>query len=140
MRVFGLMIIGVLLFISNTLNAQHSAPLWGPAGYTEGRYYYLPGVQSYYDIQLSEFIYNDNGTWIHRAHLPARHKNYNLYNGHKVVMTDYRGDTPYTYFNNHKKKYPKNYRGGKQKTIGENPDKGNSKSKSHQGNAQKKNL
>lgn len=139
MKVFGLITIGVLLFFSSTANAQGSAPMWGPAGYTEGRYYYLPGVQSYYDIKSSEFIYNKNGTWIHRAHLPERNKNYNLYNGYKVVMTDYRGDTPYTYFNDHKKKYPKNYRGGKQKTIGENPGKGNSESKSHQGKGQKKN-
>ncbi|MCX6257442.1 MAG: hypothetical protein NTW49_06040 [Bacteroidia bacterium] len=46
-------------------------------------------------------------------------------------MSDYRGDTPYTNFKEHKTKYAKGYRGQSQKTIGERPGKGNARAKKH---------
>ena len=46
-------------------------------------------------------------------------------------MTEYRGNEPYTYFVQHKKKYSKNYKGGVQKTIGEKPGKGNKNGQSN---------
>jgi hypothetical protein len=131
MKALKLFVIGTLLFLSTETKAQvfvtSSPPSWGPAGYSGVRYYYIPGVESYYDVNASKFIYNDHGTWVHRSTLPSRYRRYDLYKGHKVVMTDYRGNEPYTYFVEHKKKYSKNYQGGAQKTIGENPGKGNKK-------------
>ena len=128
------MMLGIIFFISGSMKAQVSVninigspPQWGPVGYTEVRYYYLPDVEAYYDIQSSVFIYYGNGVWLHEAHLPGRYRNYDLYGGYKVVMTDYRGDTPYTNFKEYKVKYKKGYRGPSQKTIGEKPGKGNSK-------------
>ncbi len=96
-------------------------PLWGPVGYNQVQYYYLPDVEAYYDVHTSNFIYLSSGSWVHRTYLPVRYRNYDLYNGYKVVMSDYRGNTPYKYFADHKRKYAKGYRGHAQKTIGSRP-------------------
>lgn len=124
----------MVLFLSNTAMAQVSVninfgppPMWGPVGYTDVRYYYLPDVEAYYDIQTSMFIYYGGGVWVHRAYLPSRYRNYDLYNGYKVVMTDYRGDAPYANFNHHKKQYARGYRGAPQRSIGNRPSHGNSR-------------
>ena len=134
------MFIGTLLVLSGAATAQVSVsvnigspPMWGPVGYTEVRYYYLPAVEAYYDIESSMFIYYSSGTWVHRTYLPSRYRNYDLYSGYKVVMTDYRGDTPYTNYAEYKTKYAKGYSGGVQKTIGERPAKGTSKAKAYSG-------
>ena len=122
----------LVLVLAHAVQAQVSVnvnigtpPPWGPAGYTEVRYYYLPDVEAYYDVQSSMFIYLGNGVWVRNAYLPGRYRNYNLYDGYKVVITDYRGNEPYMYFKNHKMKYARGYRGGPQKTIGQKPGNGN---------------
>ena len=106
----GIVIVVFMLFLSTT-NAQVSVnvnigspPLWGPVGYTEVQYYYLPDVEAYYDVQTAMFIYYGGGVWIHRAYLPTRYRYYDLYSGYKVVLTDYHGHEPYTHFHNHKSK------------------------------------
>ena len=109
--------------------------MWGPVGYTGARYYYLPDVESYYDVQSSMFIYYSGGAWIHRAYLPERYRGYDLYGGYKVVMKDYRGNAPYTHFNEYKKKYTRGYHGETQRTIGVRPENKNPYAKiSHEGN------
>lgn len=122
--------------ITSSLQAQVSVnvnigspPPWGPVGYTEVRYYYLPDVEAYYDVHTSMFIYYGGGAWLHRTYLPARYSNYDLYYGYKVVLSDYRGTSPYTQFSSHKVKYAKGYRGKEQKTIGTKPGKASSKAK-----------
>ena len=142
MKALKLFIIGIVLFLASTVQAQVSVnlnigspPKWGPVGYSDVQYYYLPDVEAYYDVPSSMFIYNDRGAWIRRAYLPARYKNYDLYNGYKVVMNDYHGNAPYVHFKEHKMKYAKGYRGKEQKNIGEKPGKGNSKARySHDDN------
>lgn len=92
-----------------------SPPEWGPVGYDNMQYYYLPDIQVYYDIRLAEFIYYGQNKWIRAKRLPSYCRNYDLYNGYKVVLTNYRGKTPYVYFNSHKVKYYKGYKGKPQK-------------------------
>lgn len=132
MRALKFFVIGTVLFLASVMQAQVSVnvkigspPPWGPVGYNEVHYYYLPGVQAYYDVPSSMFIYNEGGVWVHRAELPRRYRNYDLYGGYKVVMTDYRGNAPYTNFKEYQKKYARGYRGEAQRTIGERPGKGN---------------
>ena len=130
MRLLKLLSIGMFFFFVNTTKAQVSVninigspPAWGPAGYTEVRYYYLPDLEVYYDIESTVFIYYSDGVWIRRAYLPSRYNNYDLYGGYKVVISDYRGNTPYVHFKHHKVKYAKGYKGPSQKTIGQKPSK-----------------
>jgi hypothetical protein len=91
-------------------------------------------VQAYYDIHTNMFIYlGGGGVWVHRTYLPTRYRTYDLYSGYKVVMTDYRGEAPYSNFNEYKTKYVRGYKGGAQKTIGARPSKGNSGAKESNG-------
>lgn len=94
-------------------------PVWGPAGYDDAEYYYIPDIQVYYDIRFAQFIYFGGGKWIRSKHLPSHCRNYNLNRGYKVVLTDYHGRTPYSHFHTHKVKYYKGYKGKPQKNRGE---------------------
>jgi hypothetical protein len=94
-------------------------PSWGPSGYNGVRYYYLPDIESYYDVNTSMFIYMSGNRWIHSRVLPARYRNYDLNRGYKVVMSDYRGNTPYVNFRDHRSRYARGYRGPEQHNIGE---------------------
>lgn len=136
MKALKYIILGIGLIFASEMQAQISVnlnvgtpPLWGPAGYSDVRYYYLPDVEAYYDVNTSRFIYFSGNTWVHRRYLPKQYRNYDLYNGYKVVMTDYRGNAPYTYYKQHKVKYAKGYKGSYQKTYGNKPGNGNYKSK-----------
>jgi hypothetical protein len=119
-----LMASGLQAQVSVSINLG-SPPQWGPAGYSGVSYYYLPDVEAYYDVQSSRFIYQSGGTWVHRTSLPYRYRNYDLYSGYKVVMTDYHGNTPYIYYKDHKAKYARGYHGDAQRTIGDRPGRGN---------------
>lgn len=136
MKALKLITMEALLFITGETMAQvkvnvhpGSPPMWGPVGYSDVRYYYLPEAEAYYDIRTSNFIYLSEGKWVHRKYLGGRNRNYDLYNGYKVVLNDYHGSEPYSHFKDHIKKYPRQYRGEHQKTIGSKPGNGNSRSK-----------
>jgi len=131
MKTLKLIAVGIILLVTSASHAQVSVnvnigtpPPWGPVGYANIDYYYLPDVEAYYDIRLSQFIYFGNGRWIHSRYLPMRYRDYDLYNGYKVVLRDYHGRTPYIYYKDHRAKYYKGYKGGPQKTIGYRHDNG----------------
>ncbi len=147
MKTLKLIAAGIILLVTSATQAQVSVnvnigtpPPWGPAGYANIDYYYIPDVQAYYDIRLSQFIYFGNGRWIHSRYLPGPYRNYDLYNGYKVVLRDYHGRTPYIYYRDHKAKYFKGYRGEPQRNIGyrsnnnRDHDNGNGNYKHNQGN------
>jgi hypothetical protein len=132
MKTLRLVVFGIVLCFAGAAQAQVSVrlnfgsqPMWGPVGYTDVHYYYLPDVEAYYDIDASMFIYSSRGRWIHRHSLPYRYRNYDLYGGYKVPMNGYRGSTPYSNYNNYRTQYPKGYRGGEQRTIGQRMGKSN---------------
>lgn len=125
MKIIKLFTLGLLLFVSNSMFAQVSVnvnigaqPKWGPVGYNEAEYYYIPDIETYYDVRSSQYIYYGNGKWVRSSYLPRQHRHYDLYNGHKVVLTDYHGNSPYEHYKEHKIKYYKGYKNGNQKTIG----------------------
>ena len=128
MKTVKVLVTGMVLFLAFAGQAQVSVsvnlgspPPWGPVGFSDARYYYLPDVEAYYDVQSSMFIYYGRGAWIHRAHLPPRYRNYDLYGGYKVVMNDYHGDAPYAHFKDHQRQSARGYHGEMQRTIGERP-------------------
>lgn len=118
----------MLLIVAGQVKAQVSInvnigtpPAWGPAGYTDVRYYYLPDISMYFDVSTSEYIYINNGAWVRTTVVPVAYRNYDFYNGYKVVLNDYRGGTPYVYYKTHHVKYPKGYHPSRQATIGVPP-------------------
>ncbi len=131
MKKIRLLIGGLLLVIAGTtVHAQVSVqigvtPAWGPAESSGVRYYYLPDIEAYYDVNDGTYIYMNGGKWRHSRDLPAAYANYDLYGGYKVMLNDYHGERPYDNFRSHRRSYPKGYnRGHEQKTYGHRPDKG----------------
>ncbi|MCZ4244248.1 hypothetical protein [Pedobacter punctiformis] len=90
-----------------------SQPLWGPVGYEHADYYYLPDIESYYDVTQRQFVSLNNGTWVFTRALPSRYSSYNLYNGYKVVINS---PKPYLYFKDDKVKYAK-FKGYKSQPV-----------------------
>tara|TARA_R110002126_G_scaffold246854_3_gene389781 strand:- start:276 stop:746 length:471 start_codon:yes stop_codon:yes gene_type:complete len=146
MKTIKLIAIGIILLVSSATQAQVSVnvnigtpPLWGPSGYSDVEYYYLPDVQAYYDIRASQFIYFGSGSWVRSRYLPRQYRNYDLYNGYKVVLNDYHGRTPYTYYKQHKVKYYKGYKGKPQKSIGNRKDNHDNHNNGNNGNHKEEN-
>lgn len=143
MKTLKLAVLGMLLFFTYAVQAQVSVhvnigtpPQWGPSGYSDVRYYYLPDVEAYYDVQTSMFIYFEGRSWVRRSYLPSRYKNYDLFGGYKVVMKDYHGEAPYYNHREYRTKYAKGYRGPIQRTIGERPKRGDENLRSYRANNQ----
>ncbi|WP_295649653.1 hypothetical protein [uncultured Mucilaginibacter sp.] len=84
-----------------------SQPTWGPVGYDHADYYYMPDIESYYNVSNHQFIYMSNGRWVFSASLPPRYANYDLYSGYKVVVNRPR---PYLNFQQDRVQYGR-YRG-----------------------------
>jgi len=79
-----------------------SQPIWGPVGYDRVENYYLPGIESYYNVGSRKYMYMNNGKWVTSYNLPARNINYDLYRGYKVVINE---PNPYLRFNDDRVKY-----------------------------------
>jgi len=129
MKTIKLIVLGFMMMLAGSSQGQVSVrlhigtpPQWGPSGYDHARYYYLPDIESYYDVPNSMFIYSDGNRWVHSRYLPGRYRNYDLYHGYKVVMNDYRGNAPYSQFREHRMRYARGYRGHEQRNIGERHD------------------
>ncbi len=106
-----ILITGILISLAAPLKAQvrfnvnaniGSQPIWGPVGYDAVQYYYLPAIDTYYDVPQHLFIYQVKGRWITSAHLPRPYRNYDLYRGYKVVINENR---PYLRNRVYKEKY-----------------------------------
>ena len=139
MKTFKLVVLVMVLFFAGAVQAQislrfnvGSLPEWAPSGYSGVRYYYLPDVEAYYDVQSSNFIYYEGRSWVRRSYLPYRYRNYDLYNGYKVVMNNYHGNTPYYNHREYRTKYARGqYNREPQRTIGERPGYGNSRDRNY---------
>ena len=92
-----LLLTGIFLALGAPLKAQvslnlnfnvGSQPVWGPVGYDEVQYYYLPDIETYYYVPQHRFYFYNGRSWIYSSSLPPRYANYNLYNGYKVVVND----------------------------------------------------
>ncbi|MDI1317872.1 hypothetical protein [Flavobacterium sp.] len=82
-----------------------ATPVWAKAAPANVNYYYLPDIETYYDVPAQRYIYLNNGSWVRTSALPARYKGYNMYNSSPVYLTDYKGNSPYTLYKVHKVKY-----------------------------------
>lgn len=85
MYAFSLLIL--LSLYANKVNAQ-GYPFWSPPYYTGARYYYMPDIETYYDINNEYFVYLDNGQWLFVNALPPMYNNYNLYNGFFITLNN----------------------------------------------------
>jgi hypothetical protein len=65
-----------------------SQPLWGPVGYDRVDNYYLPDIETYYNVSSRRYTYWRGGLWVSSYSLPPGHENFNLYDAHKVVLNE----------------------------------------------------
>ena len=100
----------VHLSVGVNIGAQ---PEWGPVGYDHVDYYYMPDIGAYYDIPAHMYVYLDNGVWVHRAYLPSRWRDYDIYHGYKVVINR---PNPWLYDNDYRVRY-QGYRGRRDQVI-----------------------
>lgn len=111
-----------LFFCITSANAQlhislgvniGSQPEWGPVGYDHADYYYMPDIGVYYDVPAHQYVYQNNGVWVHEASLPYRYRNYDLYHGYKVVINQPR---PWIHDGDYRARYA-GYRGRHDQAI-----------------------
>lgn len=67
-------------------DVHYTNPVWAPAYYPGVRYYYLPDIETYYDLSDQEFVYLNGGQWLFSPMLPSIYSNYDLYNGFAVAL------------------------------------------------------
>lgn len=79
-----------------------SQPLWGPTGYDYVSYYYMPDIDAYYDVPNQRYVYLDRGRWLMSRNLPSRFRNYDIYNGYKVVINQ---PNPWLRHNTYRQQY-----------------------------------
>jgi hypothetical protein len=128
MKTLKLIIAGIALIFSSTTQAQVSVtigtpPPWGPAEAAGVRFYYIPDIGVYFDVNAGEYVYYSGGTWVHAHELPPAYGHYDLYRGYKVPLREYHGEHPWENHAVYIKTYPKGYNHGHyQKTFGERHD------------------
>jgi len=101
-----ILLIMIVSLFSNVLPAQVSVNF--NIGVPAPRYYYLQDIEAYYDIPASMYIYLSGSRWIRSRSLPESYGHYDINNGHRVIIKDYRGYRPYNYFPTHRVSFPKN--------------------------------
>ncbi len=89
-------------------NLQNLNPPWAPAYYPGVRYYYIPDIETYYDLENQDFIYLDNGQWLFSYGLPSIYSGFDLYTAYVVALNVnvYRPWMQYQYYVSH---YPRYY-------------------------------
>ncbi len=66
---------------------------WNQPAYGTVDYYYMPGIDAYYNIVSREYIYLERNQWVRRDYLPNRFRNYDVANSYKVRI---KAEKPWT--------------------------------------------
>ena len=84
--------------------AKKGLPPWEPAHShrAKHRYLYFPECSAYYDTDRSVYFYLEGVNWVVSVHLPDR---LSMKVGEHVLL-EMDTDKPYTYYSDHKEKYP----------------------------------
>ncbi len=101
--------------VQKTTTTTSTLPDWGVAGYDNATYYYIPDIETYYDVRTKNYVYMNGDQWVKTTTLPLTYKDYDLYSGYKVVLTD--DKEPFAQYDKMKVKYAKGYKGDTQRTI-----------------------
>ncbi|RVT74912.1 hypothetical protein EOD40_12120 [Flavobacterium sufflavum] len=117
MKTLKLIATGIILFAASTSQAQVSInvnigtpavvvrPAWVPQNHVNVDFYYIPEIESYYDVSAGLYVYLDNGNWCRTRYVPVRYRGCDLNNARRIELRGYHGSRPYTYYNNHNVRY-----------------------------------
>jgi hypothetical protein len=92
------------------VNLNIGRPSWGLPANQVGDYYYMPEIDTYYDIPHRQFVYLDRNRWVNAPSLPYWLSGYDLARGYKVVVNQPRPFMNADFYRNRYKKYYNNYR------------------------------
>ncbi|MES2329514.1 MAG: hypothetical protein V4539_07925 [Bacteroidota bacterium] len=70
--------------------------------YNAGNYYYLPEIDTWYDIPNRHFIYFEYGRWVFSRELSNKYRDYDVNNSYKVLVDETR---PYLRANRFRERY-----------------------------------
>ncbi|MBC5838759.1 hypothetical protein [Flavobacterium muglaense] len=122
MKTLKLIATGIILLVSSASNAQLSislnignAPVYRNAVAVD--YYYLPDIQTYFDVRANQYVYLERGNWKRSRNLPVYYRDYDVRNGYRVALNDCHGNQPYKNYNNDRARYYVGYRGENQRTA-----------------------
>jgi hypothetical protein len=91
-----------------TTGVQYTNPSWAPP-YSQGvRYYYMPDIETYYDLTDQDFVYLNNGQWLFSPTLPSMYSGYDLYNGF-VISLNINVFQPWMHHQYYVSNYPRYY-------------------------------
>jgi hypothetical protein len=91
-----------------TAGIQYSNPSWAPP-YSPGvRYYYMPDIETYYDLTDQEFVCLNNGQWLFSPTLPSMYSGYDLFNGF-VISLNINVFQPWMHHQYYVSNYPRYY-------------------------------
>jgi len=98
----------VYTYSTSATQTNYENPRWAPPYYTGARYYYLPDIESYYDLSSREFIFLNNGQWNYSSEFPTIYGNFDLNNCFSVVL-DVNVYQPWMHHHYYVSHYPRYY-------------------------------
>lgn len=69
-------------------NNMSEQPLWGPVGFDFVEYYYLPEIETYFDVPQQKFYYDVDGRWTRSATPPRTSIDLDIYQLYKAVVNE----------------------------------------------------
>lgn len=95
-------------YITPSTQVSYNNPAWAPP-YVQGvRYYYLPDIETYYDLTTQQFVYLNDGQWYFSQELPSIYAGFDLYNCYTVAI-DYNTYQPWMHQQYYVSHYPRYY-------------------------------
>ena len=106
----------VSLFTVNNVSAVTSQlppdgynnPVWAPPYFPGVRYYYLPDLETYYDIESQEFVYLNDGQWNFSPECPFINTGFDLNNCFAIAL-DVNVYQPWMHHHYYISHYPRYY-------------------------------
>ena len=87
---------------------QYTNPAWAPAYYPGVRYYYIPDIETFYDLSNQDFVYLDNGQWLFSYGLPSIYSGFDLYSAY-IIALNMDVFQPWMHFHLYLSNYPRFY-------------------------------
>ena len=95
-------------YVSPSSQISYENPSWAPDYYPGVRYYYLPDIETFYDLSTREFVYLNDGQWFYSADLPPIYADYDL-NNCFVIDINQNTFEPWMHYQYYVSHYPRFY-------------------------------
>ena len=86
----------------------YNNPVWAPPYYPGVRYYYLPDIETYYDLESQEFVYLNDGQWNFSPECPFISTGFDLNNCFAIAL-DINVYQPWMHHHYYISHYPRYY-------------------------------